>query len=201
MSTRMKSQDRRAAIVDAAIHLFAEKGFRGATTRELASALGVTEPVLYQHFETKNDLYSAIIETKSKQGQQQGAELLSLQESGDDRAFFRFLGNLLLERYEEDPDFMRLLLFSALERHELADRFFERQIQRFFTVVAGYIQRRIDAGAFRPMDPQTAARGFTGMLTYHGLVRLLFGNRIEQRNRAEVVDQMVESFLHGVCLR
>jgi len=201
MSTRMKSQDRRAAIVDAAIHLFAEKGFRGATTRELASALGVTEPVLYQHFETKNDLYSAIIETKSKQGQQQGAELLSLQESGDDRAFFRFLGNLLLERYEEDPDFMRLLLFSALERHELADRFFERQIQGFFTVVAGYIQRRIDAGAFRPMDPQTAARGFTGMLTYHGLVRLLFGNRIEQRNRAEVVDQMVESFLHGVCLR
>jgi AcrR family transcriptional regulator len=197
----MKSQDRRAAIVDAAIHLFAEKGFRGATTRELASALGVTEPVLYQHFETKNDLYSAIIETKSKQGQQQGAELLSLQESGDDRAFFRFLGNLLLERYEEDPDFMRLLLFSALERHELADRFFERQIQGFFTVVAGYIQRRIDAGAFRPMDPQTAARGFTGMLTYHGLVRLLFGNRIEQRNRAEVVDQMVESFLHGVCLR
>jgi len=201
MSTRMKSQDRRAAIVDAAVHLFAEKGFRGATTRELASALGVTEPVLYQHFETKNDLYSAIIETKSQQGQQQGVELLSLQESGDDRAFFRFLGNLLLERYEEDPDFMRLLLFSALERHELADRFFERQVQGFFTVVAGYIQRRIDAGAFRPMDPQTAARGFTGMLTYHGLVRLLFGNRIAPKNRAEVVDQMVESFLHGVCLR
>jgi AcrR family transcriptional regulator len=197
----MKSQDRRAAIVDAAIHLFAEKGFRGATTRELASALGVTEPVLYQHFETKNDLYSAIIETKSKQGQQQGAELLSLQESGDDRAFFRFLGNLLLERYEEDPDFMRLLLFSALERHELADRFFERQVQGFFNVLAGYIQRRIDAGAFRPMDPQTAARGFTGMLTYHGLVRLLFGNRITQKNRAEIVDEMVDSFLHGVCLR
>jgi len=200
MTTRMKSRERRAAIVQAAIHVFAEKGFRGATTRDLAAALGVTEPVLYQHFETKNDLYSAIIETKSQQGQQQGAELLSLQESGDDRTFFRFVGNLLLERYEEDPDFMRLLLFSALERHELADLFFERQVQGFFTVVAGYIQRRIEAGAFRAMDPQTAARGFTGMLSYHGLVRLLFGNRIAQRDRAEVVDEMVESFLRGVSL-
>ena len=200
MTTRMKSGDRRAAIVDAAIHLFAEKGFRGATTRELAAASGVTEPILYQHFETKNDLYSAIIEAKSQQGQQQGAELLALQESGDDRAFFRFLGNLLLERYEDDPDFMRLLLFSALERHEFAERFFERQVQGFFTLVAGYIQRRIDAGAFRPMDSQAAARGFTGMLSYHGLVRLLFGDRVAW-SRAQVVEEMVESFLHGVCVR
>lgn len=198
MATRMKSEERRAAIVDAAIHLFAEKGFRGATTRELAAILGVTEPVIYQHFETKSDLYRAIIEAKSQEGHQRGAELLSLLESGDDRSFFRCLGNLILERYEEDPDFMRLLLFSALERHELADLFFERQIAEYFKAVAGYIQRRIEAGAFQPVDPQIAARGFTGMVTYHGLVRLLFGRQIGKSNRAEEVDEMVETFLHGI---
>src|ERR1035441_8844742 len=101
MATRMKSKDRRAAIVEAAIHLFAEKGFRGATTRGLAAALGVSGPVLYQHFKTKRDLYRAIIEPKSQQGDQQAA--------GDDRALFRYLGNRILERYEHDPDFMRLL--------------------------------------------------------------------------------------------
>jgi AcrR family transcriptional regulator len=41
--------------VKAAIHLFAEKGFRGATTRGLAAALGVSGPVLYQHFKNKRD--------------------------------------------------------------------------------------------------------------------------------------------------
>ena len=65
MRVRMKSAERRDAIVRSAIHLFAEKGFRGATTRELAAAAGVTEPVLYQHFRTKSDLYSAIIEAKA----------------------------------------------------------------------------------------------------------------------------------------
>ena len=64
----MKSDERRDAIVHSAIHLFAEKGFRGATTRELAAAAGVTEPVLYQHFRTKSDLYSAIIEAKAGGG-------------------------------------------------------------------------------------------------------------------------------------
>ena len=64
MKTRMRGEERYAAIVRCAIRLFAEKGFRGATTRELASALGVTEPVLYRHFPTKRDLYNAIIEAK-----------------------------------------------------------------------------------------------------------------------------------------
>ena len=65
---RMSSEERRAAIIHAACRLFAEKGFRGTTTRELAAAVGVTEPVLYEHFRTKRDLYSAIIGEKSKDG-------------------------------------------------------------------------------------------------------------------------------------
>jgi AcrR family transcriptional regulator len=199
MATRMKGEERRAAIVEAAIHLFAEKGFRGTTTRGLAAALGVSGPVLYQHFKTKRDLYSAIIETKSRQGDREAAGLVLLHEAGDDRAFFRYLGNCILERYDDDPDFMRLLLFSALEGHELADLFFERQMQDYFRVVVSYIQRRIDEGQFRPMDPQIAARGFNGMLSYHGLMRLLFGKRITLKSRPEVVDDMVEIFLRGIA--
>lgn len=61
-TARLSSSARRAAILDEAVKLFSEKGFRGVTTRELAAAVGVTEPVLYQHFETKRDLYRALIE-------------------------------------------------------------------------------------------------------------------------------------------
>lgn len=198
MTTRMKSQDRRAAIVEAAIHLFAEKGFRGTTTRGLAAALGVSGPVLYQHFKTKRELYRAIIETKAQQGAQQAAGLASL-EAGGDRAFFQYLGERVLERYEDDPDFMRLLLYSALERHELADLFFERQMQDYFGTVVSYIQRRMDERKFQPMDAETAARGFNGMLSHYGLMRLLFGERIQPRSRTEVVEEMVEIFLRGIA--
>lgn len=201
MTTRMKGEDRRAAIVEAAIHLFAEKGFRGATTRGLAAALGVSGPVLYQHFKTKGDLYRAIIETKAQQGDRQAAGLASLTGTGGDRAFFQYLGERILERYEDDPDFMRLLFFSALERHELADLFFERQMQDYFRTVVSYIRQRIDEGQFRPVDAETAARGFNGMVSHHGLMRMLFGERIALRARAEVVGEMVEVFLRGISAR
>lgn len=195
---RMKSEERREAIVQSAIHLFAEKGFRGTTTRELAGALGVTEPVLYQHFRTKQDLYSAIIEAKSREISGRGAELQQLAKGNDDRAFFSSLGDLVLERYEKDPELTRLIFFSCLERHELSDLFFERQLQEFYKLVTGYIRRRGRARAFRQVNPEIAARSFIGMIAYHGLLRMLYPGRFGKPNRRRVVDEMVGVFLDGI---
>src|SRR5664279_712860 len=102
---RMSAPERRAAIVQAAIKLFAERGFRGTTTRELAAAVGVSEPVLYEHFRTKRDLYAAIIDESSKGG----AEILSAlvaraSVAADDRSFFLGLAELVVRWYSEGSD-------------------------------------------------------------------------------------------------
>ena len=198
MKIRMKSGQRREAIVRSAIHLFAEKGFRGATTRELAAAAGVTEPVLYRHFRTKRDLYTAIIETKAGEASLHAADLEQFARRGDDREFFLAVGELVLVRYENDPEISRLLLFSCLERHELADLFLDKLFLGFYKLVAGYIRRRIRAGAFRKTDPEIATRGFVGMIAYHGLFGLLFPKRFGTPKRKRVVDQMVTVFLSGI---
>jgi TetR/AcrR family transcriptional regulator, transcriptional repressor of aconitase len=57
---RMTAQDRKLAIVKAALPLFARKGFAETTTRELARAAGVSEPLLYKHFPGKEALYDEI---------------------------------------------------------------------------------------------------------------------------------------------
>ena len=198
MGVRMRSAERRAAIVRSASRLFAEKGFRGATTRELAAALGVTEPVLYQHFRAKRDLYAAIIEPKAAEGSAHAGTLLELSKGSDDRAFFSALGDLVLERYEHDPEMFRLLFFSCLERHDLADLFFERLFLVLYRLVSGYIRRRIRAGAFRKVNAELAARGLIGMLSYHGQLGMLYPGRFGKRNRRRVVEEMVTVFLGGI---
>src|SRR5262245_38024269 len=57
---RMNATDRRRAIVEAVIPVFAEKGLSGARTSELAAAAGVSEALLYKHFPSKESLYEAI---------------------------------------------------------------------------------------------------------------------------------------------
>jgi AcrR family transcriptional regulator len=60
--TRLSGPDRRAAIVDAALLVFAGSSYAAATTAALARAAGVSEPILYRHFDSKKALYVACLE-------------------------------------------------------------------------------------------------------------------------------------------
>jgi AcrR family transcriptional regulator len=194
----MSSEERKACIVDAACKLFAEKGFRGTTTRELAAAVGVTEPVLYEHFRTKRDLYSAIIEAKAQDGFKFLRSLSdAYNESKDDTGFFTALGNQIIEWYTKDPDFVRLLLFSNLENHELKDLFHERS-STCMGEVSGYIARRCAQGAMRAVDAEVAARAFFGMVAHYALTGLVFGYMPSSTPPKEVVSEMVGIFLGGL---
>ena len=198
----MKSGERRDAIIAAAVRLFSEKGFRGATTRELASSLDVTEPVIYQHFETKRDLYRAIIESKARERRQDNEFWADVENPRGDREFFGAVASLLLQRVERDPSYLRLLLFSALEGHELAELFFERDAAEFYDRITTYIRKRIDEGAFRPeIDPAVAARALVGMAVHHATVQALFHDTVVTKTRAEYASGMVEIFLAGIQRR
>src|ERR1700730_11890610 len=59
-ATKLSSEERRAAIIKAVRRVFAEKGFDGTTTRELADAAGVSEGLLFKHFPNKEALFSAM---------------------------------------------------------------------------------------------------------------------------------------------
>ncbi|HLY46567.1 MAG TPA: helix-turn-helix domain-containing protein, partial [Stellaceae bacterium] len=59
--TRLDSDERRKAIVRAAVPLFARRGFAGTTTRELAEAAGISEALLFRHFPSKELLYREIL--------------------------------------------------------------------------------------------------------------------------------------------
>jgi AcrR family transcriptional regulator len=66
MNTRLPAGERREQIIDVAIPVFAKRGFHGASMNDVAEAAGVTKPVLYQHFASKQDLHLALIDDVGK---------------------------------------------------------------------------------------------------------------------------------------
>lgn len=62
-SVKLSGDERRAAIIQSVRHLFANQGFKGTRTREVAEAAGVSEALLYRHFPTKDALFAAIQES------------------------------------------------------------------------------------------------------------------------------------------
>ena len=62
MQQRLTAPARREQILDVALQVFAQRGFHGTSMNEVAEAAGVTKPVLYQHFDSKRDLYHSLLQ-------------------------------------------------------------------------------------------------------------------------------------------
>ena len=198
MRQRLPGEERRRLIIESAAKLFSQHGFRGTTTREVAKAVGVSEATVFKHFATKEDLYGAIIEAKAQTQQVLGV-IGPLAEARDDAGLLRTLATELIERTQSDPTLMRLIFFSALEGHALADLFFRRRVQTLDVFLGRYIADRIAAGAFRPADPLQTAWNFIGMVTFHVLLHELFGQKPPPHlTRERAVEEMVTTFLQGV---
>lgn len=194
-STRITSQERQASLISAAASLFAAKGFKGTTTKEIAKATGVSEALLFKHFPTKRALYAAILAEKAQySGLREAVEEAASKQ--DDTRLFTLLAGYRI-RKGADPTLLRLLLFSALEGHELSDMFFQQQYRVFYDLLANYIRRRIEDGAFRPVDPLLAARAFFGVIVHHRLLHDIFGLPMH-RSHEDTVREYVSIFLGGL---
>ncbi|HJQ26457.1 MAG TPA: TetR/AcrR family transcriptional regulator [Blastocatellia bacterium] len=198
---RMSAEERRNQIVVIAAELFSQKGFRGTTTKEVAERAGVSEAIIFRHFATKDELYAAILSFKIQQaGEHLTTQLTEAARRKDDRAFFGSLAFEMLEFHCKDEAFIRLLLYSALEGHDLSAFVFHSAARDFKQRIHHYIQQRIADGAFRQVNPAVAARAFVGMVLHQAEMRTIFKDTDDLKlSNKQFADRFVEIFLAGIC--
>ena len=215
---RMCADDRRLQIVRVALRLFSERGFRGTTTKEIAQAAGVSEAIIFRHFATKDDLYTAIIDYKGCAGlgaspvspeaehpvvEQVCHSVAAAVEGSDDLAVFEGIALSMLEHHRGDPEFLRLLMYLALENHSLAQVFWDKNVRVLYEFLGDYIRRRQREGAFRDVEPNAVVRVFVGAIIHHSLVNLLWdrdpARRIFDVSSEEAARGFAEIVLRGVA--
>lgn len=201
---RMSAEDRKLQILRVAVTLFSQRGFGGTTTREIAHAAGVSEAMVFRHFATKQELYSAILDHKACSGDSMNPEQMVAEalKQKDDRGVFEQLALGALDHHECDPEFQRLLLHSALEGHELSEMFFEKFIRRVYELLGGYIAERQRDGVMVNIDPALAVRAFIGMIIHHSLNNNLWdpNRRLLKISNKEAAQHFTEILLHGISI-
>lgn len=171
---RVPAEERRAQLLEAAIRAFSQKGFCGTKTRDIAAEAGVNEALLFRHFPTKEDLYAAILDSVAADDWADGVRA-ALSESGHDPdACFREVVKRTLAWQRRRPELLHLVLFSALEQHELAHVFRDRQVRPVIELLTEYISAAQQEGRFSNTVPAGhAARTLFGAIAHQGLVVLL----------------------------
>ncbi len=176
VTSRMAGDERREQICQVAMRLFGENGFRGTTTKEIANAAGVSEATVFKHFANKDELYAAILDHKSCDHgfEDPFSEVAEQLAAKDDFGVFYGMALHALNHHEEDEDFLRLMMFSALEGHGLAREFYEGFVTVVYEFLGGYIRQRQADGAFRSVEPRVVVRSFVGMFVHHSLNNILW---------------------------
>lgn len=199
---RLPARERSRAIVEATIDLFAREGFTRTTTSRIARAAGVSEALVFRHFPTKESLYRAVLESRIEE-----AENLLLVDASlpdlDDEAFFLRIATFALERVEREDAFLRLLLHSALEDHDLAGPFRDARMGRLLELIETRIRTinregRARGGRGASSGP-LSARAFHGMILATLLNRHIFHDPVVSRAPVgRLARELVRIFLHGV---
>ena len=203
----MSGDERREQILRSAMALFSKNGFSGTTTKQIAAAAGVSEAMVFRHFASKDELYGAILAHKACQdGMHQfpwenKPELKQAIDAGDDYAFFYHMGLNAMNKHQSDTDFMRLLFFSALEEHQVAQTFFDEFVTQVYNFIGVYIEKRQREGAMREVSPTVAVRAFLGMLIHHSLNNILWDKKrkILDISNEEAAKNFAEIIVRGLA--
>jgi TetR/AcrR family transcriptional regulator, transcriptional repressor of aconitase len=161
-STRLDSDERRKAIVTAAVPLFARRGFAGTTTKELAEVAGISEALLFRHFPSKKHLYGEILQLGCE-GDPALERLATLEPSTATLVHmttfmvrYFLLGGV--DRAEIETR-SRLVLHSFLEDGEYARELFDTIFERVHPLFVASIEAATVAGDLKP-EPIASANRF-----------------------------------------
>ncbi len=200
--TRMAGDERRRQILKVAMSLFSKNGFAGTTTKKIAEAAGVSEATVFKYFSNKEKIYTDILDHKAcNHGLENPfAEIAAELEAKDDFGVFYGMAVNAFKHHREDRDFMRLLLHSALEGHDLARMFFESYVAGMYEFLSRYIRQRQEDGVFRAVEPKVVVRSFVGMIIHHSLSNTLWDKKqkILKISDEEAAREFATILLNGV---
>lgn len=198
MKTKLKSEQRRAAILEQSKGLFARKGMYGVSVNEIAEACGVSPAMLYQHFPSKEALYEQVINDFACSREDYVDAVLS-GPSDFANVLYRMTVVFVKGRVK-DADSVRIELRSLIDGGDVQEKFFAHHWKGLTEYIGLSLQEMKEAG-IETVDVRI------GVLSYIALVRqVMIDLSIGQQEKNATlsveyyVKGILEVFLRGIKL-
>ncbi|MBD3381141.1 MAG: TetR family transcriptional regulator [candidate division Zixibacteria bacterium] len=155
--------DRKHQIIAEATRLFSLEGYDRVSTRQLADACQISEAGLYKHFNSKAEIYDAVLDSLPAR-LQCDALFEQLSDVDDLEQILMMTAEFLIRFLTDNVDLYRLLLFSALSGHEKAKNISSEIRGRFINFITEHLKRLRQQAQVVDTDPKITARCFIGMI-------------------------------------
>ena len=161
--------DKRRAILDAAITVFARQGFHSARVSDVAAEARVAYGLVYHYFDSKEQMLNELFSERWKLLLEASQEMQRSDASPRDK--LRGVASFIIESYRHEPELMKVIIVEVTRAANSFGRTHLPEIRAAYDVVAGIVSDAQETGEFRDdVDPDFAA-----MLFYGAIEQLLSG--------------------------
>lgn len=178
----MKQEDTKQKILDKALELFSTQGYDSVSVGEIAKAVGIKAPSLYNHFPGKQAIFDAIVESTAAQYEADTDKIdIHVQNAKQDiPVFTEITADALFEKVrqifeyslhnETISRFRRMMTIEQFRSPELAALYSRRYVERILRYHAGIFRALIASGEIRAEDPDALAMMYVSpVLTLIGI--------------------------------
>jgi AcrR family transcriptional regulator len=185
-------------IFDAAVDLFAERGYNGVSIRDIAKAVGIRESSVYKHYESKDAILDAIFDYLKSRLYAPPAQGMNMDALLDRLSFEQVLemGFASLKGMASDPYMVRIVRIITIELHhnaKIREFFLNEMFERPVNENELMFRRLMDQGKIRRLDPRSLAIAYFAFSAYMHFETFILRyeegldlERIERKSRAQM---------------
>jgi AcrR family transcriptional regulator len=183
-------------LLEATLQLISEKGYLGATTREIAQEAGVTELTLFRHFGSKEKLFEELLNGYTFLPKLK--ELLPELEKLPYEEALVLLASRFLKSLKERKSMIRIMHSEINLYPDKIRKLYTKSIDDVRVVLAAYFGVLQQRGIFRNVSPETAARVFLSILfSYFRYEEIVRGHEISKAKMDKSVREFTDIFMFG----
>lgn len=197
MADKSRPKTRKDRIMDAALRIFAEKGFQSATITEISKAAGVSEATIYEYFGTKEDLLFAIPEKISNETFEKSSKVIPYIKGveGKIRAILLFYVQL----YQSNPHYSALVLLQLMSNKRFRHTPAHAAIRRSSHKLLDCIRTGIEEGTFKKdSNPYLIRSMLMGAIEHLFIHWHMQGMPKRKTSISDMLDPLIEIILDGI---
>ncbi len=205
---KVRTEERREAIIEAAIQLFAEMGYERASMNELVKRLGGSKGTIYGYFSSKEELFVAVVRA-SATGHLDDAigELASgavAGQAGLESTLLRFAERMLLVTLNDERSLaVYRMVVAESGRSDVGQLFYDSGPRECMSALAQLFASAMERGELRNADPRVTASQFTSLVTAEVQLRIYQRDPplLTLRQVRQMAKSAVELFFRGAAPR
>jgi AcrR family transcriptional regulator len=189
-------QDTEDKILDATIKLLDKDGWKGATTKKIASEAGVNEITLFRKFHNKEQLLKAAKKRSANRFLQELDLLFKIDDSGDIRTYLITIWKSASKMIDKRINLIRISM-EEVRDIPIDEKVLPKISKMIIEHLVNYFQKKIDEGLIRDIDPEVAALNIFSIVFQMEIVWKIYDQKTTVKDEF-IMENSLEIFLNGI---